>query len=123
MPNLSAGTLLQHLLFVFLLVIAPAWDYSYTRRLKRDPSSARKIGVYKTLCAWLWISSAVACVAVGLRSLFSISIAIGEVPWLQMVWVRRLIEAVILLFAAGALLPYVVVGWKKLTGKPRTYAS
>ena len=51
------GALLQHLLFLFLLVVAPAWDYSYTKRLKQEPSSERKIGVYRTLCAWLWISA------------------------------------------------------------------
>src|SRR5579863_9219834 len=99
MFNLLAATLLQHLLFIFLLVIAPAWDYSYTRRLKRDPSSARKIGVYKTLCSWLWISAAVACVAVGFRPLLSISIAPGEIAWLQIAWTRVLIEISIVLFA------------------------
>jgi membrane protease YdiL (CAAX protease family) len=123
MSNLPAGTLLQHLLFVFLLVIAPAWDYSYTRRLKRDPSSARKIGVYRTLCAWLWISTAVACVAVGFRPLFTISLAPGEIPWLRIAWVRALVEAILVLFVIGVLLPYATVTWKKLTGRPRTYAS
>lgn len=123
MPDLSAGTLLQHLLFVFLLVIAPAWDYSYTRRLKRDPSSARKIGVYKTLCTWLWISSAVACAAVGLQSLFSIRLAPGEAAWLEMRWVWQVVVALIALFAVGAVLPYATVAWKKLNGQARTYAS
>lgn len=123
MFNLSAGTLLQHLLFIFLLVVAPAWDYSYTRRLKRDPSSARKVGVYKTLCSWLWISAAMAYVTVGFGPLFTISVAPGEIGWLQIGWARALIEIIIVLFAAGVLTPYAIVPWKKLTGRSRKYAS
>jgi len=123
MSSHSAATLLQHLLFVFLLVVAPAWDYSYTRRLKRDPNSRRKIGVYKTLCAWLWISTVVACVATGFRPLFTITLAPGEIAWLQIGWARALMEAAIALFALGGLLPYAIVSWKKLMRRPRTYAS
>ncbi len=119
----SARTLLQHVLFVFLLVIAPTWDYRYTSRLKREPSSQRKIGVYKTLCAWLWIASFVAVLAVGWQPLFNINPAPGEIDWLHVAWIRYLIEAVLALFVAGALLPYVTAAWKKLTNRPRKYGS
>ena len=120
---ISVATLLQHLLFIFLLVIAPAWDYSYMRRLKREPTSARKVGVYRTLCAWLWISSVAACAAIGFRPVFYFVLAPVEIGWLQIGWVTRLVEAVIALFAVSVVAPYFIVAWKKLSGRPRKYAS
>ena len=39
MFNVSVVTLMQHLIFLFLLVVAPVWDLYYTRKLKRNPSS------------------------------------------------------------------------------------
>jgi membrane protease YdiL (CAAX protease family) len=116
--------LIQHLLFLFLLLVAPAWDFYDTRRLKRNPSSQGKICYYKTLAAWLWISSIVACVAVGWRSLFTIAPAPAEIPWLlEHAWVFYLMEVVIALFVAVTLLPVVVVLLKKLKKQPRKYAS
>ncbi len=116
----ATATVLQHLLFVFLVAVAPAWDYRYTSRLKRNPTPERKIGVYKTLCAWLWISAVAAVLAVGWRPLFE---APGEVWWLQIAWVRYLVEALLALFVAVGLLPFVIVLWKKLTHRPRKYGS
>jgi hypothetical protein len=40
-------TLMQHLLFLFLLAVAPIWDLYNTRKLKRNPSSEQKIRYYK----------------------------------------------------------------------------
>jgi uncharacterized membrane protein len=59
--------LMQHLLLLFLLVVAPIWDLYATPKLKRNPSSERKIRYYKTICTWLWIASALAVVAIGFR--------------------------------------------------------
>ena len=123
MTHLSAAAWVQHLLFLFLLVVAPAWDLHYTRRLKRDPSSARKVGVYKTQCAWQWIAAAVAVFAVGFRPIFTITLAPGGDAWLDLAWVHWLLVAVIALFALGVVLPYAVVLWKKVKARPRKYAS
>ena len=41
--------LMQHLLCLFLLVVAPIWDLYDTRKLKRNPSSEQKIRYYKTI--------------------------------------------------------------------------
>lgn len=64
-----------------------------------------------------------ACVAIGFRPLFTISLAPGEAPWLEMRWVRQFVIAFIALLAVGAVLPYATVSWKKLNGQARTYAS
>ena len=118
------STIVQHLLFFFLLIVAPAWDFWDTRRLKRNPTSTRKIRYYKTLCSWLWIATVAAYVVVGVRPLFTTYPAAGEMPWLlQRPWVFYAVEAVIALFVALMLLPVVIVIRKKLRKQPRKYSS
>lgn len=125
MFNVSVATLMQHLLFLFLLVVAPVWDLYDTRKLKRNPGSEQKIRYYKTICTWLWIASALAVVAIGFRPLFTISPSPGEISWLlQHSWVRYLIEALIAIFVIiSVVLPVGTVIWKKLTKRPRKYSS
>ena len=125
MFNVSVATLIQHLLFLFLLVIAPIWDLYNTRKLKRDPSSEQKIRYYKKLCTWLWIASALAVATIGFRPLFTISPSPGEISWLLLhPWVRYLVEALIAIFVIiSVVLPVGTVIWKKLTKRPRKYSS
>jgi hypothetical protein len=40
------ATLVQHLVFLFLLLVAPVWDFYDTSRLKKNPSSNGKIRYY-----------------------------------------------------------------------------
>jgi membrane protease YdiL (CAAX protease family) len=116
--------MLQHLLFALLTIVAPAWDFRATRRLKKNPGSAQKIGYYKTLCSWLWIASFVAVANVGFRKVFTIAPMPDEAVWLfGHVWVRFLVEAVIALYAGLMFLPYATVAWKRLNNRPRTYRS
>lgn len=122
--SISVSGVIQHLLFVMLLLLAPAWDFYDTSRLKRDPTSARKIRYYRTLCTWLWISTAIAIASVGFRSSFIINPTPAEIPWLvKHAWVVYLVEAVIALFLAVMLLPLVIVIRKKIRKQPRTYSS
>lgn len=122
--SVSVTPLIQHLLFLFLLIVAPVWDFYDTRRLKKNPSPIGKLRYYKTLSAWLWISSVVACVAVGWRPLFTIGPVPGEIPWLlEHAWVFYLVEVVIALFVALMLLPLAVIFWKKVKKQPRKYLS
>ena len=124
MFNASAATLVQHLLFLFLLVVAPLWDFYDTRRLKKNPASERKIGYYKTLCAWLWTATVAAYLAVDWRSLFTSYPAPSEIPWLlEHAWVFYLVEVVIALFVALTLLPVAIVIRKKIKKEPRKYSS
>ena len=125
MFNVSVETLIQHLVFLFLLVVAPIWDLYYTRKLKRNPSSERKIRYYKTLCTWLWIASALAVVPIGFRPLFTITPSSGEISWLlPHPWVRYLVETLIAIFVIiSMVLPVRTVIWKKLTKRPRKYSS
>ena len=122
--NTTASIVVQHLLFLFLLVVAPIWDYVDTRRLKQHPDSARKIRYYRTLCVWLWTATVVACLAVGFRPLFTINSAPDEASWLfDHSWVRWLVEAVISIFTALTLLPVCTVIWKKVKKIPRKWSS
>ncbi len=121
-PHTAA--LAQDLLFLFLLVVTPLWDYRDTRRLKQSPSSAGKIRYYKTLCAWLWTATTVALLAVGFRPLFTISPAPDEASWLfEHAWIRYLVGGVLAIFMASILLPAAVAIWKNVTKRPRKYSS
>lgn len=116
--------LLQHLLFVFLLAIAPAWDYYDTRRVKANPDSPHRIRYYGTVCAWLWICAILACALLGFRSVFTISPAPDEAGWLfRNTWVFYAVGAVIALIVATIVLPYVTVAWMSVTRKQRKYSS
>jgi hypothetical protein len=125
MFNVSVATPLQHLLFLFLFVVAPIWDLYATPKLKRNPTSEKKIRYYKTICTWLWIASALAVVAIGLRPVFTISPSPGEISWLLLhPWVRYVMEALIaILGIITVALPIGVIIWKKLTKRPRKYSS
>jgi len=125
MFNISVATLMQHLLFFFLLVVAPIWDLYETSKLKRNPSSERKIRYYKKICAWLWIASALAVVAIGFRPLFTFSPPPGEISWLLLhPWVRYLVDVLIAIFVIiSVVLPLGTVIWKKLAKRPRKYSS
>jgi membrane protease YdiL (CAAX protease family) len=125
MFNVSVATPLQHLLFLFLFVAAPIWDLYATAKLKRNPTSEKKIRYYKTISTWLWIASALAVVAIGLRPVFTISPSPGEISWLLLhPWVRYVMEALIaILGIITVALPIGVIIWKKLTKRPRKYSS
>ena len=116
--------LIQHLLFIFLLVIAPAWDYYDTRRLKRNPTSRAKLRYYATLCAWLWGAAVLACLVVGWRSLAIINPAPEEMGWLlRHIWVRYVI--LMLLFALAGIVAWTYLGvlWMRARKQPRKYAT
>jgi|SRR5580704_56625 membrane protease YdiL (CAAX protease family) len=125
MLNVSIVTLLQHLLFFFLLVVAPVWDWYAIPKLKRSLSSEYKIRYYQLLCAWMWIASALAVLAIGFRPLFTINPSPGEISWLlPHPWARYLVEALIAIaFIIIVVLPVGVVIWKKLTKRPLKYSS
>jgi membrane protease YdiL (CAAX protease family) len=120
---MPAAIVIEHLLFLFLLVVAPLWDYRYTSRLKREPNSPRKIGVYQTLCGWLWTATIVAWLAVGWRTLFTIDAGAGQISWIHISPVRYAIGTVLALLAGAVLLPILIVSWKQLTRQPRKYNS
>jgi CAAX protease family protein len=125
MFNVSVATPMQHLLFLFLLVIAPIWDLYATPKLKRDPTSERKIRYYRAIGSGLWIAGAVAVGAVGFRPLFTIDPSPGEISWLLLhPWVRYAVEAMIATFViVSVVLPVSIVIWKNLTKRPRKYSS
>src|SRR5580704_13075734 len=105
MLNSSPPIVVQHLLFVFLVVVAPAWDFYDTRRLRQNPGSERKLRYYRTLVSWLWIATVVAWLAVGFRPLFVFHLKPEEMPWLfAHLWVRSVVWGVLIFFIALTLL-------------------
>lgn len=124
MIDLGRHLVLQHLLFAFFAIAAPAWDFYATRRLKKNPGSVRKIGYYKTVCAGLWIASFVAVATAGIHDVFTIAPTPEDAAWLfGHAWVRILVDAAIVLFVGVVFLPCAAVAWKRLKNRPRTYRS
>jgi membrane protease YdiL (CAAX protease family) len=116
--------MLQHLLFAFLAIALPAWDFYATPRLKKNPGSVQKIGYYKTLCALLSIASVIAVATVGIHALFIMAPMRHDAAWLfGHAWVRFLVETAIVLFVGLTFMSSITVGWKKLNNRPRTYRS
>ncbi len=48
---------LHALLLVFLIVVFPLWDRAETRRLKRSPTTAAKLRIYRLTIGWLWCAA------------------------------------------------------------------
>ncbi len=116
--------MLQHLLFAFLAIVVPSWDFYATSRLKKNPGSEQKIGYYKSLCAGLWIASLVAVGTVGFRRVFTISPMPDEAAWLLgRAWAKFLAETVIALFVGLTFMSCIIVAWKKLSNRPRAYRT
>ncbi len=66
----------------------------------------------------------VACLAVGVRPLFTISPAPEEALWLfGEMWTRAIAWGVLAIFIGFTLLPVALVIWKRVTKKPRKWSS
>ncbi len=61
---------IQHLLFVYLVIIHPVRTAVYTRRVKLGARRPDRIRAYKGMIAWQWAAVAILLVAVGWRDLF-----------------------------------------------------
>lgn len=116
--------MLRHLLFAILAMALPAWDFYATQRLKKNPGSVQKIGYYKTLCALLWIANVVAVATMGIRAVFTMVPTPDDAAWLfGHSWVVFLVETALALFVGLTFTPCVIVAWKKLNNRPRTFRS
>jgi uncharacterized protein len=71
-----------HLLAFALIVALPVWDRFETHRLKTSRDPRVRIQSYQMTIAWLWICSAVAVDAFGLKDLYFIHVSPSEAPWL-----------------------------------------
>jgi uncharacterized protein len=116
--------LAQHLLFLFLAIVAPLWDFYDTERLKKHPGSAQKTRYYQTTAVWLWVASAIAVLSVGWRRVLTIYPAPAEISWLlDYAWVRYFVATLIVAFVVVSALPVAIVIRKKLRKKPRKFGS
>jgi hypothetical protein len=74
--------IVQHLLALYLMVIAPIWDHFEIRRLKTGTDPRRKLKFYLLVIAVTWALSAAACAAVGWQGIFEIHAGLGETSWM-----------------------------------------
>jgi len=73
---------IQHLIALFLIVIAPIWDHFATKRLKASKESRVKIAYYRTIVIVGWLTSVIALVAVGWRVILTFNRDSASVSWL-----------------------------------------
>jgi uncharacterized protein len=73
---------IQHLLALFLIVVAPIWDHFATERLKASKESRVKIAYYRTMVIVSWLTSVIALVAVGWRAILTFNLAAASPSWL-----------------------------------------
>lgn len=79
----DAAVLIQHLLVIAMVVVAPVWDRMATRDLKTSADPNVKRRYYRITSIVLWTASAVACLAVGGYSALSrVGRITGDAPWL-----------------------------------------
>jgi uncharacterized protein len=79
----SAGTIVQHGLVCFLVVVAPLWDRYEIPRLKSSTDPRQKIRFYAKIVAASWVCAIVAALTVGLATVVRIPKRPGEVAWLD----------------------------------------
>src|SRR5260370_18270312 len=67
----AGAMIIQHLLALFLIVVAPVWDHFATKRLKASKESRVKIAYYGMIEIIGWITAWIALVTVGCPSFFT----------------------------------------------------
>lgn len=75
--------LATHLLALFLIVIAPVWDYFESRSLRAKPSRKLRLHYYRLTFLWIWIATGVACWANGFAALFTLHGLGIQTTWLH----------------------------------------
>jgi membrane protease YdiL (CAAX protease family) len=74
--------IIQHLLALFLIVVAPVWDHFATQCLKASKESRVKIAYYRAMVIIGWITTVIALVTVGWRAIFTFDAGATSPSWL-----------------------------------------
>ena len=67
----AGAIIIQHLLALFLIVVAPVWDPFATQRLKALKESRVKIAYHRAMLIIGWIATVIALVTVGWRAILT----------------------------------------------------
>jgi membrane protease YdiL (CAAX protease family) len=102
--------IVQHLLALYLIVIAPIWDHFAIRKLRSGTDPRRKIKFYWLVIAATWTATAVACQTVGWQSIFWIHPDSRDISWLPSgTGANSFMVGLLVAFAAGALAPAILM--------------
>ena len=94
--------IIQHLLALFLIVVAPVWDHLATERLKASKESRAKIAYYRAMLIIGWIATVIALVTVGWHAILTFDAGATNPSWLRQRSGART-------FVAGALIGLLLV--------------
>lgn len=108
---ISAATITQFLLAIFLAIVGPVWDYFDTLKLRAHPSGKARLGYYRRTMLWLWTAACIALVTPGWHALFTLrgaGIQIASQKWAW--WTTASLLALVIL--VQLVLPVVQVTLK-----------
>jgi membrane protease YdiL (CAAX protease family) len=74
--------IIQHLLALFLIVVAPVWDHFATQHLKGSTESRVKIAYYRAMLIVGWMATVIALVTVGWRAILTFDVGATNPWWL-----------------------------------------
>jgi uncharacterized protein len=74
--------IIQHLLALFLIVVAPVWDHFATQHLKGSTESRVKIAYYRAMLIIGWMATVIALVTVGWRAILTFDVGATNPWWL-----------------------------------------
>jgi uncharacterized protein len=98
----AGAMIIQHLLALFLIVVAPVWDHLATERLKASKESRAKIAYYRAMLIIGWIATVIALVTVGWHAILTFDAGATNPSWLRQRSGART-------FVAGALIGLLLV--------------
>jgi uncharacterized protein len=80
---MNSSQFMSSVLAVFLVIVAPLWDYFEGRALKANPSGKARRAYYWKTTAWLCIATGLVCWAEGYSQLVTLKGLEVNVAWLQ----------------------------------------
>jgi uncharacterized protein len=93
----AGAMIIQHLLAVFLIVVAPVWDHFATQHLKVSKESRVKIAYYRAMLIIGWIATVIALGTVGWHAIVTFDAGVTNPSWLpQRGGARTLVAGVLI---------------------------
>jgi membrane protease YdiL (CAAX protease family) len=110
---LSSNLFAQHVLVLVMVVAAPLWDRYEIPRLKASRDPRKKLKFYWTVITAEWVCTAVAYLALGFGTLFTIRTMPGEIGWLTGSRGKPLVLGLFTAIAVTLLAPAIMALWNE----------
>src|SRR5271166_2802870 len=113
MAAFSASLMAQHVLVFVMVAVVPLWDRYEIPRLKASRDPRKKLKFYWRVIAAEWVCTAVAYLALGFGTLFTIRPVPGEIGWLTGSLGRSVVLGLFTAIAIALLAPAIMALWNE----------